>query len=123
VLFFQDDSWVASFLQDGRREWRYEAAPSQTSRGAAGIPRGRRRPAPAAEPGLALSAETCDIAEQVAWADGQKVSGLTIGFWMFNLAFEDGHELNTSEVQPMTGAPACVSSGSGGRRLPSGNPR
>jgi hypothetical protein len=106
ILFLDDGTWVASFLEERRLKW-------QTG---AGQPSGEvlsllcspeygdaRAPIPQDIP---YASQYCDIAAEVAKAHGETIATLAFGRDTFNYVFPDGHELDTRVVTTSDGKPA-----------------
>jgi len=103
ILFFDDDTWVASFLQNDRLEWLMgEGSSTEEALGLlSSAEYGDAEPPIAAD--LPYSDETCKIAEQVANAHGMTIETLAYGMDSFNFAFPDDHELETLLVPTADG--------------------
>ena len=95
MVELDDSTYVVSYLRDGRLCWRHgSGAPNAEDFALMASP-------DASEPlqeDRPYAGESCDIASEVAKAHGQLIHTLSIGEDTFNLAFADGHELDTMIV-------------------------
>lgn len=98
-----DHTYVVAYLDRDRLCWKHgPGVPTAADfrliaspeHGDAGEPLTTDRP---------YATESCDIAAEVARAHGQRIETLSIGENTFNLAFGDGHELDTMLVTAKDG--------------------
>ncbi len=106
LLFLDDGSWVASYLEEGFL--RYELGEGDPPREVLD-----RLDSPAcgdARQPLAVdlpySGQPCDIAAEEAKAHGQPITGLAFGERCFNFCFPGGWELDTMVVPDRSGRTA-----------------
>jgi hypothetical protein len=106
LLFLDDGSWVASYLEEGFL--RYELGEGQPPQGT--LDRldspacGDARQPLAAD--LPYSDQPCDIAVEVAKVHGRQITGLAFGERCFNFCFPGGWELDTMVVPDGSGRTA-----------------
>jgi hypothetical protein len=98
VLFFTDNDWVISYLQDrklhwerGEGEFRNELLPllNSSKHGDGSQPLSVNLP---------YASQTCDMGVEVAKAHGKEITGVAIGEEDFNFCFPDGLELDANIV-------------------------
>jgi hypothetical protein len=98
TLFLDDGTWALAYLDGGVLQWRTGAGQlNKEQRHLMHSSAYGDGTAPLAVD-LPYADESCDIAAEIAYAHGQRISALIVGEDCFNFCFPDGHELETMVV-------------------------
>ena len=106
IVELDDGTFVVSYLSESRLRWK-NGSGRPTSADFALIASAQF--GDASEPLLAntpYARERCDISKEVAQSHGERIATIAIGKDCFNLAFADGHELDTMVVTARDGRTA-----------------
>ena len=98
IVELDNATFVVAYLDQDRLLWKHGSGiPSAVDFSLMASPAYADASAPV-EQDRPYASEFCDVAREVTKTQGQLISGLAIGEATFNLAFADGHELDTMLV-------------------------